>query len=129
MTWEQVLEEQNWKQDAECKGMDTNLFFTKSKKETNKICNQCSVQEECIMYSLLAPYDYTYRDSRNNRERDHIVMSGIWGGLNKFERQALLRRMIHARMPNIGVPRKFWNELNERELRRNKKKIRVKRKD
>ena len=81
------------------------------------------------MYSLLAPYDYTYRDPRNNRERDHKVMSGIWGGLNQFERQALLRRMIHARMSNIGVPRKFWNELNELELRRNKKKIRVKRKD
>lgn len=40
-----------------CEGMDTELWFTESKEYDNeemlrKICNNCSVKQECLDYAL-----------------------------------------------------------------------------
>jgi len=138
MSWDDVLEETKWKEKAECRDADTEVFFgnigSKKSREKRELaltyCNKCRVREECIMFSLRSPNDNSYRDPRNinNHLRENVVLEGIWGGLDSFQRAALMRRMKRARMENIGKPRKFWEELTEAELRRNKKQLRVKRK-
>ena len=141
MSWDEVLEDTDWQQYAECKDLSNKIFFGEGiqgrsrdelerRKLALRVCAMCSVQEECIMYSLRSPTDYLYRDPRNinNHLRENVVLDGIWGGLDSFQRVALMRRMKHARVPNIGKPRKFQEELKELELRRNKKNLRLKRK-
>lgn len=59
----------SWREKAACKGMDTNLFFPEptgssyQTRETKKICDNCSVQNECLDYSVTVMERY-----------------GIWGG-------------------------------------------------
>ena len=131
MSWDDVIEETKWKEKAECRDADTELFFgTKSSRELAlRYCNKCRVREECIMFSLRSPNDHSYRDPRNirNHLRENVVLEGIWGGLDSFHRSALMRRMKRAKLPDIGKPRKFWEELTEAELVRNKKQLRLKR--
>jgi len=74
-----------WQYDAACRGEDSDLFFApnyfekKDKKDAREaqakgICMRCPVRLECLEYAL--------------RTREP---HGIWGGLNEFERKALLR--------------------------------------
>jgi WhiB family transcriptional regulator, redox-sensing transcriptional regulator len=74
-----------WQFRALCRGEESSLFFApnyferKEQKEAREalakaICARCPVRSECLEYAL--------------RIREP---HGIWGGLNEYERRALLR--------------------------------------
>jgi WhiB family transcriptional regulator, redox-sensing transcriptional regulator len=78
--------ENDWRQDAACRGLDPELFFASddiaNKQErleremtAKAVCSRCDVRTACLGYALEA------------RER-----YGIWGGLNPSERRALGRQ-------------------------------------
>ena len=74
-----------WQHRAACRGEVAGLFFPETSLETREerrgrearakaICATCEVRTECLEYALRA------------RETH-----GIWGGLNEYERRAVLR--------------------------------------
>ena len=72
-------DENNWRKDAACKGMDVDIFFppaggdgVKLANRAKKICASCPVTEPCLAYGL----------SMSNRE-------GIFGGLTGMQRRRL----------------------------------------
>lgn len=68
----------DWHQDANCRGMDPELFFPErgeSTKEAKAVCRACDVQVECLTESL------------NRREA-----FGIWGGKSERERRVIRSR-------------------------------------
>lgn len=67
----------DWHADANCRGMDPELFFPgqgESTKEAKAVCRACDVQVECLLAAL------------NNTEKH-----GIWGGKSERERRAIQR--------------------------------------
>lgn len=80
---------ENWRADAKCKGLDTELWFPPREKELYKtiadqakgICfgrdgkPECPVRKDCLLYSEKMDEQY-----------------GIWGGLSHRERNALKRK-------------------------------------
>ena len=67
-----------WQEDALCSQTDPEAFFPEkggSTRDAKKICSQCSVNTECLVYAL------------KNDER-----FGIWGGLSERERRRLRKR-------------------------------------
>lgn len=57
--------DEEWREEAKCKGLDVNLFFDKyeenqefAKKIDNEICLQCPVIQECFKYAaeMQEPY-------------------------------------------------------------------------
>lgn len=80
-----------WMADANCRGLDVNVFFPnrgESLEQIRKICRACDVQAECLAYAL------------NNGE-----VHGTWGGLSERERRQLRRndRPAGARGPLPGT--------------------------
>lgn len=73
-----------WREDAACRGKETNVFFPATDEEAGPakaICATCPVREECLEFALLT------------RQED-----GIWGGTTETERRRLRRRLReHAR--------------------------------
>jgi len=70
-----------WTNDAACKGLDPNLFYTEpdepdAEVEPKRICNGCPVKQECLNHALATNEKF-----------------GIWGGLNEVERKKLRRTM------------------------------------
>lgn len=52
----------SWREDAACKGVDTNIFFPVMGDYTNDIptaattlCDRCPVSDDCLTYALDAP--------------------------------------------------------------------------
>lgn len=72
-----------WREYAACKGMDTNLFFpekgysTDTVQSAKKICNGCSVREECLDFIMNQPDD----------------RYGIFGGYTYTQRRVIRRLM------------------------------------
>lgn len=65
----------SWKQNANCYGIDTDLFFPErgvSSSNAKSVCEGCTVKQECLEYALA------------NGEK-----FGIWGGLSERERRVL----------------------------------------
>ncbi len=62
-----------WQDEANCKGVNSTVFFGEEGSTPGKgyktFCNQCPVKAECLEYALL--YD----------------MSGVWGGMTEKERK------------------------------------------
>lgn len=81
--------EEAWVQQANCQGVDTNLFFPE-RIETGgddsdyaaarEVCRHCPVQSECLEYAL--------------RTRQ---IHGLWGGKSERERRRIRRQMTLAR--------------------------------
>jgi len=85
------LDIENWRADAKCIGMNTELWFPPRDKELYKtiadqskaVClgkdgrPECPVRKECLLYS----------ESMNEQY-------GIWGGLSHRERNALGRKAV-----------------------------------
>ena len=70
--------EQAWQRQANCMGVDPDLFFPErgaSTREAKEVCRGCVVQEDCLEYALA------------NSEK-----FGIWGGLSERERRRIRRR-------------------------------------
>lgn len=75
-----------WMVDANCLGLDTDLFFPDRGGDTRfakSICRECDVQVECLAYAL------------NNGEHH-----GIWGGMSESDRRRIQRtRAVNATGP------------------------------
>lgn len=74
-----------WSNAAACRGSEGSLFYSADSAErkedrmereqlAKRICSGCAVREDCLHAALERHESY-----------------GIWGGLNEFERRALLR--------------------------------------
>lgn len=64
-----------WQKDAVCAQTDPEAFFPDrggSSREAKKVCQSCTVREQCLQYAL------------DNNER-----FGVWGGLTERERRRL----------------------------------------
>src|SRR5271156_4061953 len=71
-------EPQTWQKQANCMGVDPDLFFPErgaSTREAKEVCRGCVVREDCLEYAL------------SNSEK-----FGIWGGLSERERRKIRRR-------------------------------------
>ncbi len=71
------VEERSWQHQANCMGVDPDLFFPErgaSTREAKEVCRGCVVREECLEYAL------------TNGEK-----FGIWGGLSERERRRIRR--------------------------------------
>ena len=78
-------QERSWQIQANCMGVDPDLFFPErgaSTREAKEVCRGCVVREDCLEYAL--------------RIREP---HGIWGGLNEFERRAILATRSTGRLP------------------------------
>jgi WhiB family redox-sensing transcriptional regulator len=67
-----------WQAQANCMGVDPDLFFPErgaSTREAKEVCRGCVVREDCLEYALV------------NAEK-----FGIWGGLSERERRRIRRR-------------------------------------
>ena len=69
----------DWKEEAACKGMDTNQFLpekgaTQTVIEAKSVCTTCRVQQKCLDYALT----------------NHI-MQGVWCGKSPSQRKEYLR--------------------------------------
>lgn len=75
---ESVSLERGWQDQANCLGVDPDLFFPErgaSTREAKEVCKGCIVRGECLEYALA------------NGEK-----FGIWGGLSERERRRLRRQ-------------------------------------
>lgn len=74
-----------WQHRAACRGDVASLFFPDDPEESREerrereanakaICARCDVRVECLEYALRA-----------------AEWHGVWGGLNEYERRALVR--------------------------------------
>ncbi len=73
----QAAPERTWQRQANCMGVDPDLFFPErgaSTREAKEVCRGCVVREECLEYAL------------TNSEK-----FGIWGGLSERERRRIRR--------------------------------------
>lgn len=64
----------SWRDNAECKGVNPDLFFPERGESTRPPkdwCKKCTVRQQCLDYAI------------ENNER-----FGIWGGLSERERRA-----------------------------------------
>ena len=72
------LGDRSWQVEANCLGVDPDLFFPErgaSTREAKAVCRGCVVQNECLEYALV------------NGEK-----FGIWGGLSERERRRIRRQ-------------------------------------
>jgi WhiB family transcriptional regulator, redox-sensing transcriptional regulator len=72
------IPERTWQRQANCMGVDPDLFFPErgaSTREAKEVCRGCVVREDCLEYAL------------SNSEK-----FGIWGGLSERERRKIRRR-------------------------------------
>ncbi|MDQ3978423.1 MAG: WhiB family transcriptional regulator [Actinomycetota bacterium] len=80
--------ERGWQIQANCLGVDPDLFFPErgaSTREAKAVCRACVVREECLEYALV------------NGEK-----FGIWGGLSERERRRLRRARALSRRPGAA---------------------------
>lgn len=78
-----TLDEALWQSEANCLGVDPDLFFPErgaSTKEAKAVCRGCAVREDCLEHALA------------NGEK-----FGIWGGLSERERRRIRRQRALAR--------------------------------
>ncbi|MGH9054588.1 MAG: WhiB family transcriptional regulator [Acidimicrobiales bacterium] len=81
--------ERSWQRQANCMGVDPDLFFPErgaSTREAKEVCRGCVVREDCLEHALA------------NGEK-----FGIWGGLSERERRKIRRRRALERRAAGGV--------------------------
>ena len=78
----------NWWDEANCLGVDPDLFFPErgaSTREAKAVCRGCVVMDECLEYAL------------QNSEK-----FGIWGGMSERERRRVRRQRALTRRAAAG---------------------------
>lgn len=71
--------EMGWTAYARCREVDAEQFFVRGSAQAQRairICNRCTVREQCLQYAL-----------------DNAVDFGVWGGLTERQRRARLRSL------------------------------------
>ena len=79
---QEVELERDWQDQANCLGVDPDLFFPErgaSTREAKEVCRGCQVRTQCLEYALM------------NGEK-----FGIWGGLSERERRRLRRQRAQS---------------------------------
>ena len=82
-------EERGWQEQANCLGVDPDLFFPErgaSTREAKSVCRSCEVRVECLEYAL-----------------SHAEKFGIWGGLSERERRRVRRQRALDRRNAISA--------------------------
>ncbi|MGH9089862.1 MAG: WhiB family transcriptional regulator [Acidimicrobiales bacterium] len=83
-------QERSWQAQANCMGVDPDLFFPErgaSTREAKEVCRGCVVREDCLEYALA------------NGEK-----FGIWGGMSERERRRLRRaRALQRRAEMVSA--------------------------
>ena len=80
---------ENWQDDANCLGVDPDLFFPErgaSTREAKEVCRGCVVRGECLEFAL------------QNGEK-----FGIWGGLSERERRRIRRQRAQSARSSLGA--------------------------
>jgi WhiB family transcriptional regulator, redox-sensing transcriptional regulator len=80
--------ERRWQENANCLGVDPDLFFPErgaSTREAKAVCRGCEVREDCLEYALA-----------------HGEKFGIWGGLSERERRRVRRQRALERRNAIA---------------------------
>ena len=80
---------ENWQDDANCLGVDPDLFFPErgaSTREAKEVCRGCVVRDDCLEFAL-----------RNGEK------FGIWGGLSERERRRIRRQRAQAVRAVLGA--------------------------
>ena len=81
--------ERRWQEQANCLGVDPDLFFPErgaSTREAKSVCRGCEVRIDCLEYALA-----------------HGEKFGIWGGLSERERRRVRRQRALERRNAIGA--------------------------
>jgi WhiB family redox-sensing transcriptional regulator len=81
--------ERRWQEEANCLGVDPDLFFPErgaSTREAKSVCHACLVRGECLEYALA-----------------HGEKFGIWGGLSERERRRVRRQRALERRNAVGA--------------------------
>ena len=81
--------ERRWQEEANCLGVDPDLFFPErgaSTREAKAVCRGCEVRYECLEYALA-----------------HGEKFGIWGGLSERERRRVRRQRALDRRTAMGA--------------------------
>ena len=81
--------ERRWQEQANCLGVDPDLFFPErgaSTREAKAVCRSCEVQVDCLEYALA-----------------HGEKFGIWGGLSERERRRVRRARALERRNAVGA--------------------------
>lgn len=79
----------NWQDDANCLGVDPDLFFPErgaSTREAKEVCRSCVVREQCLEFAL------------QNGEK-----FGIWGGMSERERRRIRRQRARSNRSITGA--------------------------
>jgi len=82
-------DERRWQEQANCLGVDPDLFFPErgaSTREAKAVCRGCEVRGDCLEYALA-----------------HGEKFGIWGGLSERERRRVRRQRALERRGAIGA--------------------------
>lgn len=72
----------NWAENAACRGVDNDIFFSlddEDQRQALALCGDCPVQTDCLQYAL-----------------EEHEMYGIWGGMREADRRALIRERRRA---------------------------------
>jgi WhiB family transcriptional regulator, redox-sensing transcriptional regulator len=80
---------ENWQDQANCLGVDPDLFFPErgaSTREAKEVCRGCTVRADCLEFAL------------QNGEK-----FGIWGGLSERERRRIRRQRAQAARSIMGA--------------------------
>jgi WhiB family transcriptional regulator, redox-sensing transcriptional regulator len=80
---------ENWQDQANCLGVDPDLFFPErgaSTREAKEVCRGCIVRADCLEFAL------------QNGEK-----FGIWGGLSERERRRIRRQRAQAARSILGA--------------------------
>jgi WhiB family transcriptional regulator, redox-sensing transcriptional regulator len=81
--------ERRWQEEANCLGVDPDLFFPErgaSTREAKAVCRSCEVRVDCLEYALA-----------------HGEKFGIWGGLSERERRRVRRQRALERRSVMGA--------------------------
>ncbi len=76
-------EDRSWQRQANCMGVDPDLFFPErgsSTREAKEVCRGCVVQADCLEYAI-----------------SHGEKFGIWGGVSERERRRIRRSRLAGR--------------------------------
>ncbi len=88
----EIEESDEWRALANCKGIDTNIFFpsasdTEGIARAKEFCKRCRVKRECLEYAI------SHEGTRATPGED----LGIYGGLGYDERRLFARRRSSGR--------------------------------
>ena len=80
----------SWAVNAPCTKFDPEIFYPPADHpaaDARKVCADCTVQDQCLAYSVIADEPF-----------------GIWGGLDHRQRHALRRQLQrHGKLPSSAA--------------------------